>query len=129
MNQRKTKNETSAENECSKNDCFNTRIKHREHADCTQEYRRSQKIQEIDDFQSNLRRKQENTEIQWLLSQRRRLDSDSTTREIWNDDTRDKSQEHASRHQKRWNEDDEKSRRDHAFEITDRKREMTRKKL
>ena len=44
MNQKKIKNETNAKNECSKDDCFDTRIKHRKHADCTQKYRRSQKI-------------------------------------------------------------------------------------
>ena len=64
MNQKKIKDETNAEDECSRNDCFNTQVKYRRHVDCTQKYRRNQKIQKIDDLQNNLRRKQENTEIQ-----------------------------------------------------------------
>ena len=82
MNQRKTRNETSAEDECNKSDCFDTRIKHREHVDCTQKYRRSQKIQKIDNLQNNFRRKQKNIEIQRFLNQKRRFDNDFTTREI-----------------------------------------------
>ena len=129
MNQKEIRDETSAKNECSRDDYFDTRIKHREHADCMQEYRRSQKIQKIDDLQNNFRREQKNIEIQWFLSQRRRFDNDFTTREIWDDDTRDKNQKHVLRHQKRWDKNDKKSRRDHAFEITNKKREMAHKKL
>ena len=62
------------------------------------------------------------------MNQKRRLDDDFTTREIRNDNTRDKNQEHASKHQKRKSEDDEEGRRDHAFEIANKKCEIIRKK-
>ena len=44
MNKKKTRNETNAEDECNKNDCFNTQIEHRKYIDCTQEYCKNQKI-------------------------------------------------------------------------------------
>ena len=73
-------------------------------------------------------KKVKNIEIQRLLNQERRFDDDLTTREIRNNNTRNKNQEHVSEHQERKSEDDEKDRRNHAFEIINKKCEMTRKK-
>ena len=62
------------------------------------------------------------------MNEKRRLDDDLTTREIQNNNTRNKDQEYASEHQERKSENDEKDRRDHAFKIANKKCEMIRKK-